>query len=93
MTQNVLTGAVREAARIAVVQAPGGGWNGPSAIARGNQILASAGIAAVVSVPIQATQYGDVTATVTYNFPVLSGLIPALDSIPLHSETTMRKEY
>jgi len=93
MTQNVLTGAVREAARIAVVQAPGGGWNGPAAITRGNQILADARIAATVSVPIQATQYGDVTATVTYNFTVLSGLIPALDNIQLHSTTTMRREY
>jgi Flp pilus assembly protein TadG len=96
MTQNILTGAVREAARIAVVQASGGGWNGAAAEARGNQILASAGIVTTVSVPIQATQYGDVTATVTYNFPVaIAGFIPGLSSstFPLSSTTTMRREY
>jgi len=96
MTQNVITGAVREAARIAVVQGPGGVWNGPAAIARGNQILASAGIAATVSVPDPGTQYGDVTATVTYLFPVtIAGFIPGLNNATfrLSSTTTMRREY
>jgi len=94
MTQNILTGAVREAARIAVVQAPGGGWNGTAANARANQILASAGIATTVSVPDPGTQYGDVTATVTYDFPTaVAGFIPGLDNITLSSTTTMRREY
>ena len=96
MTQNIMTGAAREAARIAVVQASGGGWNGTAANARATQILASAGIAATVSVPDPGTQYGDVTATVNYNFPlVIVGFIPGLDSpaLSLTSTTTMRKEY
>ena len=95
MAQNVLTGAVREAARIAAVQAPGGGWNGLAATARGNQVLASAGIATTVSV-LDPGPYGDVTATVTYNFPVvIAGFIPGLSSstFPLSSTTTMRREY
>lgn len=94
MTQNIMTGAVREAARIAVVEAPGGGWNGAAAVARGNQILASAGISATVSVPNPGTQFGDVTATVNYNFPAaIVGFIPGLDNITLTSTTTMRREY
>ena len=95
MTRNILTGAVREAARIAAVQAPGGGWNGLAATARGNQVLASAGIATTVSV-LDPGPYGDVTATVTYNFPVvIAGFIPGLSSstFPLSSTTTMRREY
>ena len=93
MTRNVMTGAAREAARIAAVEAPGGGWNGLAAETRGNLILANAAIATTVSVVNPGTQYGDVTATVIYNFPVLSGLIPALDNIELRSTTTMRREY
>ena len=98
MAQNVLTGAVREAARIAVLRASGGGapWNGAAATIRGNQILASAGIAATVSVPDPGTQYGDVTATVTYLFPVtIAGFIPGLNNATfrLSSTTTMRREY
>jgi Flp pilus assembly protein TadG len=95
MTKNILTGAVREAARIAAVQAPGGGWNGSAATVRGNQILASAGIATTVSVQ-DPGPFGDVTATVTYNFPVVVvGFIPGLNNatIPLSSTTTMRREY
>jgi len=98
MAQNVLTGAVREAARIAVLRASGGGapWNGAAATIRGNQILADAGIAATVSVPDPGTEYGDVIATVTYQFPVaIAGFIPGLSNvtIPLSSTTTMRREY
>src|SRR5512132_3683668 len=49
----------------------GGGWNGTAGTNRGNQILAAAGIAATVSVPDPGTTlYGDVTASVTYAFPV-----------------------
>ena len=93
MTRNVMTGAAREAARIAAVEAPGGGWNGAVATTRGNQILTAAGIATTVSVADPGSQYGDVTATVSYNFRVLTGLIPGLDNITLTSRTTMRREY
>jgi len=93
MTRNVMTGAAREAARIAAVEAPGGGWNGAVATTRGNQILTAAGIATTVSVADPGSQYGDVTATVSYNFRVLTGLIPGLDNITLISRTTMRREY
>jgi Flp pilus assembly protein TadG len=96
MTRNILTGAAREAVRIAAVPAPGGGWNGAAAITRGNQILDNAGIATTVSVVDATSPYGDVTASVDYNFPVaIAGFIPGLSSatIPLSSRTTMRREY
>ena len=96
MTRNILTGAVREAVRVAVVPGPGNTWNGPAAEARGNQILASAGIPATVSVPDPGVAFGTVTATVTYNFPVIIiGFIPGLNSstLPLTSTTTMRREF
>ena len=99
MAKNILTGAAREAVRIAAVAAPGGGWNGPAAITRGNQILTSAGIPLTtggiptLGVANAASAYGDVTATVSYNFRVLTGLIPGLDNITLTSRTTMRREY
>lgn len=96
MTQNILTGAAREAVRLAAVPAPGGGWNGSAATTRGNQILVTAGIATTVSVQDAASPFGDVTATVNYNFPVVVvGFIPGLNSstFPLSSTTTMRREY
>jgi len=96
MTKNILTGAVREAARIAAVPVPGTtmGWNGPAATARGNQILVAAGIPPTVSVSDPGTENGDVIATVTYNFPVaIAGFIPGLGNIALTSTTTMRREY
>jgi len=96
MTQNILTGAVREAARLAAVPAPGGGWNGSAATTRGNQILVTAGIATTVTVLDAASAFGDVTATVNYNFPVvIVGFIPGLASptLTLTSTTTMRREY
>jgi Flp pilus assembly protein TadG len=96
MTKNILTGAAREAVRIAAVPATGGGWNGSAATTRGNQILVSAGIATTVSVLDAASPYGDVTASVNYNFPVaIAGFIPGLSSptFLLTSTTTMRREY
>jgi Flp pilus assembly protein TadG len=96
MTRNVLTGAAREAARIAVVQNAGGS-SIPAATARANQILASAGITtASVTVNDDGTVFGNVTATVVYDFPVvIAGFIPGLNSstIPLTSTTTMRREF
>ena len=96
MAKNILTGAVREAARIAAVQAPGGGWNGVAATTRGNAILDNAGIVTTVSVLDATSPYGDVTATVNYNFPVaIAGFIPGLANTTflLSSRTTMRREY
>ena len=93
MTRNILTGAAREAVRIAVVPA---GTIG-TATARANQVLASAGITtATVSLNDDGISFGTITATVSYNFPVVVvGFIPGLNSstIPLTSTTTMRKEF
>lgn len=93
MTRNILTGAAREAVRVAVV--PSGSIG--EATTRANQILSSAGITtAAVNVNDSGTSFGTVTATVTYNFPVLVvGFIPGLNgaTIPLTSTTTMRREY
>lgn len=93
MTRNILTGAAREAVRVAVV--PSGSIG--EATTRANQILSSAGITtAAVNVNDSGTSFGIVTATVTYNFPVLVvGFIPGLNgtTIPLTSTTTMRREY
>ena len=93
MTRNILTGAAREAVRVAVV--PAGTID--AATTRADQILASAGItSAKVTVNDPGTSFGTVTATVTYNFPVLVvGFIPGLNgaTIPLTSTTTMRREY
>jgi Flp pilus assembly protein TadG len=98
MTKNILTGAAREAARIAAVPDNVTGlWNGAAAIARGNQILSSASIPTTVSVVDSPTgAFGDVTATASYLFPVaVAGFIPGLDctTILLSSTTTMRREY
>jgi Flp pilus assembly protein TadG len=96
MTKNILTGAAREAVRVAVVQGSGGSSIIP-ATARANEVLASAGITtALVTVTDPGTSFGAVTATVSYNFPVIvAGLIPGLDisTIPLTSTTTMRREF
>ncbi len=95
MTRNILTGAAREAVRLAAVPAPAGGVS--AAATRANQILASAGITtATVSVVDAPAQFGAVTVTVSYNFPVVVvGFIPGLGSstFPLSSTTTMRREY
>jgi Flp pilus assembly protein TadG len=97
MTQNILTGAAREAVRIAAVPAPGGGWNGPGATARAVTVLASAGITADNLVVLDApSAFEAVSVTIAYNFPVaIAGFIPGLDctTIPLTSTTTMRREY
>ncbi|MBW6504416.1 pilus assembly protein [bacterium] len=90
MTKNILTGAAREAVRVAVV-----GGNGE---ARGDNVLASANIPPSTVVTETTEPDGHVTtiATVTYDFPVLfAGFIPGLDNatIPLSSTTTMRREY
>ena len=95
MTRNILTGAAREAVRLAAVPAPAGGVSAASA--RANVILTSAGITtANVSVVDAPAPFGAVSVTVTYDFPVvIIGFLPGLDtsSFPLSSTTTMRREY
>ncbi len=92
MTRNILTGAAREAVRIAAVQD-----NAASALARANAILASAGVSgAAVNVLDDGVPFGTCQVTVTYNFPVtVAGFLPGLQgkNFPLSSSTTMRKEF
>jgi Flp pilus assembly protein TadG len=92
MTRNILTGASREAVRVAAVQG-----NTASALARANNILATANISgAIVSVLDDGTPFGTCRVTVTYNFPVtIAGFLPGLGgtNFPLTADTTMRKEF
>jgi Flp pilus assembly protein TadG len=92
MTRNIMTGAAREAVRIAAVQG-----NTASAMARANNILASAGLAgASVALNDDGAAFGTYAATVTYNFPItVAGFLPGISgaSIPLTSSTSMRKEF
>jgi Flp pilus assembly protein TadG len=90
MTQNILTGAAREAVRILAVP--------PGSITpegRADNVLNSAGITtATVSVVDPGVAYGPVSVSITYNFPTaVAGFFPGLDNIPLSSTTTMRREY
>jgi len=94
MTQNILTGAAREAVRLLAVPAPRGGPN--AANLRAVAVLASAGITADNVVVIDVIVDGVVSVRVDYNIPVVVvGFIPGLDctTIPLTSTTTMRREY
>ena len=92
MTRNIMTGASREAVRVAAVQG-----NTASALSRANGILASAGISgALVNVADDGTPFGTCSVTVTYNFPVtIAGFLPGLggSNFPLTASTTMRKEF
>jgi hypothetical protein len=93
MTQNILTGAAREAVRIAVLPPPGGGVS--AGVARGNAVLASAGLPPGTSINSVGGAYGTVTATATYDFrPAVINFIPGLpNNIQLSSTTSMRREY
>jgi len=92
MTRNIMTGASREAVRVAAVQG-----NSASALSRANGILASAGISgAAVNIADDGTPFGTCSVTVTYNFPVtIAGFLPGLGgtNFPLTASTTMRKEF
>lgn len=92
MTQNILTGASREAVRIAAVQG-----NVAAATARANNILASAGVAgASVSIVPSGVPFGTCVATVQFNFPLaVAGFLPGLTgaNIPLAASTSMREEF
>jgi Flp pilus assembly protein TadG len=96
MARNILTGAAREAARVAAVDDTGGG--AAAGEARGRAVLSSAGlIGGDVDVVFGGGAFGTVTATASYDFPVsVAGFVPGWGSasiIPLSSTTTMRREY
>ncbi len=93
MTQNILTGAAREAVRLLAVPAPFGGPG--AANARAVAVLTSAGITANnISVNDNGVAFQAVSVSITYNFPTaVAGFFPGLDNIPLTSTTTMRREY
>lgn len=94
MTRNILTGAAREAVRIAAVAPPAGSQ--AAAIARANTVLSSAGITgATVLVNDDGIAFGTISVTVNYTFPlVVAGFVPGLNTdIPLSSQTSMRKEF
>ncbi|HEY6097194.1 MAG TPA: TadE/TadG family type IV pilus assembly protein [Candidatus Deferrimicrobium sp.] len=92
MTRNILTGASREAVRIAAVQG-----NTAIALSRANSLLSSAGISgASVTFADDGNPYGTCTVTVSYAFPVsIPGFLPGLSgtSFPLSTSTSMRKEF
>ena len=96
MTRNILTGAAREAVRVLAVPDPPGG---PIAARnRAIAVLASAGITTPPAsiVVTDNTAFLAVRVTIDYPFPVtIAGFIPGLNNatIPLHTETTMRREY
>jgi len=92
MTRNILTGASREAVRIAAVQG-----NTASALSRANSILSSAGISgASVNIADDGAPYGTCSVTVSYAFPIsVAGFLPGLmgTNFTLSTSTTMRKEF
>jgi Flp pilus assembly protein TadG len=92
MTQNILTGAAREAVRVLAVPAPVGGPD--AANARAVAVLESAGITTAAISVVDNTAFQAVRVDITYNFPTaVAGFFPGLDNIPLSSTTTMRREY
>jgi Flp pilus assembly protein TadG len=95
MTRNILTGASREAVRIAAVQG-----NTGTALSRANSILSSAGISgASVNIADDGAPYGTCSVTVSYDFPVnAAGLLQMFgilsgNGITLTTSTSMRKEF
>ena len=95
MTKNILTGAAREAVRVAAVPPPAGSM--AAASARATALLASGGITTAGIVVTDApAAYGNVTVRIDYNAPLLfPGFIPGLggSTFPLRGTTTMRREY
>lgn len=92
MAHNVLTGAAREAVRIAAVNAASTSTDN-SWRSRAEAIMTSAGLTGPSP---QLAEAGDaVSVTVSCNFtPVVAGFLPGLGGpIQLNSTTTMRKEY
>ena len=92
MTRNILTGATREAVRIAAVQG-----NGAAALSRANLILASAGISgASVNLVDDGAPFGTCSVSASFSMPLtVTGFLPGMrgNSITLTTSTSMRKEY
>jgi len=93
MTKNILTGAAREAVRMYAVKD-----DTAAATARAINILSSAALDNALwnIVPILPGADGSLGYRVEYNYPLaIAGFIPGLSgtSIPLSSETTMRREW
>jgi Flp pilus assembly protein TadG len=95
MTRNILTGASREAVRIAAVQG-----NAGTALSRANSILSSAGISgASVNIVDDGSPYGTCSVTVAYVFPVSAARLLQMfgilsgNGITLTTSTSMRKEF
>jgi Flp pilus assembly protein TadG len=95
MVKNILTGAAREASRVAVVR--DGGYD--KSMSRANNILASANIfGATVKVDIPDTDFSPVTTTISYQLVAITPLMRIISSgssgeITLTSSASMRKEY
>lgn len=93
MTQNILTSAAREGARVGAVSGQAAGEAAAVNVLHSANINA-AGVNVATSPP--GPPYGDVTATVRYDFPVsVPGFLPGWSAatIRLASSTTMRQEY
>jgi len=89
MTKNILTGAAREAVRVAAV-----GGNG---VARGDNVLVSANLPGSTIVTDGTDTEGNpmkiATVTYIYNFFIIMKLVPGIpDNVTLLSTTTMRTE-
>jgi len=96
MTENILTGAAREAVRAAAVETQANAYNSAKTIA--DAVLASAGIP-LVMVPSDFddsvnSPVPEVSVSITYNYSiVVTGFIPGLPaSFPLTGTATMRRE-
>ncbi len=92
MAQNVVTGAAREAVRIAAVNSAStttdNTWAG-----RAMTIMASANLTGPAPQLVDGGQWVSVTVSCDFT-PAVAGFIPGLDGpIVLTSTTTMRKEY
>ncbi len=92
MAQNVVTGAAREAVRIAAVNSlsttTDNTWAG-----RAQAIMTSANLTGPAPQLTDGGQWVSVTVTCDFT-PAVAGFIPGLDGpIELTSTTTMRKEY
>jgi Flp pilus assembly protein TadG len=101
MTKNILTGAAREAVRLAAVQVDFP-TSQDNAVTRATQVLNSAGIA-VPPAAVQVIQYDTpepgLEVVVSYPFPLLVGgnfgighFFGGGSTIPLSSRTSMRRE-
>jgi Flp pilus assembly protein TadG len=94
MTKSLLTGAAREAARIAVLQATPD-KSSEKAIARANELLVLGGIkGASVTVNSYDSPEPTIEVTIAYPFPVPFGGFFGIfgKEIPLSSRTSMRRQ-